>query len=119
MRPPRAPTTVPDLLADLRSARLLPAALLSELSRRWGQGEAAPHARALVEAGPLTAFQAEAVLAGRARRLRLGPYLLLERLGAGGAGRVYKARHRLMGHVVALKVVGRARRRVPQAARSG
>src|SRR5207253_2163580 len=37
----------------------------------------------------------------------LGPYLVLERLGAGGAGQVFKARHQLMQRTVALKVIRR------------
>jgi serine/threonine protein kinase len=37
----------------------------------------------------------------------LGQYDLLEKLGEGGMGQVFKARHRLMNRVVALKVIHR------------
>lgn len=36
----------------------------------------------------------------------IGPYVLQERLDHGGMGRVYKAEHRLMKRVVALKLLG-------------
>jgi serine/threonine protein kinase len=39
---------------------------------------------------------------------QLGQYDLLLKLGEGGMGEVYKARHRLMDRVVALKVINRA-----------
>ncbi|MFM9067644.1 MAG: protein kinase domain-containing protein, partial [Planctomycetota bacterium] len=59
----------------------------------------------LVERGFLTAFQQTALLAGRADSLRIGNYDLLDRLGAGGMGTVYRARHRRMKRIVALKVL--------------
>jgi hypothetical protein len=64
----------------------------------------------LVAAGALTAYQAEQVLAGQGRALHIGPYVLQERLGHGGMGHVYKAEHRWMKRVVALKIVGQVRR---------
>ena len=59
----------------------------------------------LVRRGWLTAFQGRQILAGKADRLILGPYLLLEQLGTGGSGHVFKARHRHMERVVALKLL--------------
>jgi serine/threonine protein kinase len=53
----------------------------------------------------LTAYQVNQLLQGQGDHLTLGPYLLLERLGAGGAGQVFKARHRKMDRLVAVKVL--------------
>ena len=59
----------------------------------------------LVQQNKLTRFQAEAVQYGMVQRLFLGDYILLERIGMGGMGFVYKAKHRFMSRVVALKVL--------------
>lgn len=65
-------------------------------------------ARQLIEAGKLTEYQAAAVLGRRFDELRIGNYEVLDRLGAGGMGTVFKARHRRMKRVVALKVLSKA-----------
>ncbi len=70
---------------------------------RPADGEA--FAAALVRAGKLTPFQAAETLATRGMSLILGDYVLLDRLGAGGMGEVFLARHRHMKRIVALKVV--------------
>ena len=44
---------------------------------------------------------------GRLPELRIGNYVVMSRLGAGGMGTVYKARHRSMNRTVALKVLTR------------
>jgi len=62
-------------------------------------------AAALVSEGLLTPFQAEQLRKGEGRRLNLGQYLLLEELGRGGMGHVYKAVHTIMERVVAVKVI--------------
>ena len=59
----------------------------------------------LVEQGRLTEFQAHRLLVGQANSLVFGRYVLLDTLGIGAMGRVFKARHQLMDRLVAVKVV--------------
>ncbi len=60
-------------------------------------------ARELVRKNMLTKFQAEELWNGNGKTLTLGSYVLMERIGAGGMGQVYKARHRIMDRFVAVK----------------
>jgi serine/threonine protein kinase len=62
-------------------------------------------ARALIEHGLLTRFQAELLLVGRTSGFHLGQYRILDHLGRGGMGRVFKAEHQTMNRVVAIKVL--------------
>src|SRR5262245_53220038 len=62
---------------------------------------------ALVNAGRLTSFQVQEILEGRIKDLVVGKYEILARLGSGGMGTVFKARHRRMKRTVALKVMSK------------
>ena len=62
-------------------------------------------ARLLVEQEILTRFQAERLLVGQTGGFILGQYKILEQIGRGGMGRVYKAEHRTMQRIVALKIL--------------
>jgi serine/threonine protein kinase len=59
----------------------------------------------LVAEGKLTPFQAAEIENGRADRLVLGNYLVLSRLGEGGMGAVFRALHRRMQRLVAIKLI--------------
>jgi serine/threonine protein kinase/tetratricopeptide (TPR) repeat protein len=68
-------------------------------------GGVLPLSRALVKAGKLTAYQAAAVYQKKSRGLVLGNYVILDKLGQGGMGVVFLARHRLSGRLGALKIL--------------
>ncbi|MDB5351023.1 MAG: serine/threonine protein kinase [Planctomycetota bacterium] len=93
-----------ELVSILRELDLVPA---DELDRLASDGPDDPVglARDLVRSGTLTTYQAGALLQGKARGLVIGTYLVLGKLGVGGMGVVFKARHRPSGRIVALKIL--------------
>lgn len=60
----------------------------------------------LVELGHLNRWQADQLIAGRTRFV-LGDYQIIDCIGQGGMGQVFKAVHTLLGRVEAIKVLPR------------
>jgi serine/threonine-protein kinase len=99
-------TSVANFVQSLRQYRLLNAQQLDDLNH---DVRSSPQARALAQQllhrGWLTPFQVNQLLKGRPQDLVLGPYVLIERLGEGGVGHVFKAKHIHMQRTVALKLI--------------
>ena len=72
-------------------------------------------AREMFKRGKLTKFQAQAIFQGKTRGLVVGNYVMLDKLGQGGMGQVYKARHKRMDRVVAIKMLPSTPNRSPEA----
>jgi serine/threonine protein kinase len=72
-------------------------------------------ARLLFQRKKLTKFQIQCIYQGKANGLIVGNYLVLDKIGQGGMGHVYKAQHKLMKRVVALKVLPSAMMKTPEA----
>jgi len=62
-------------------------------------------AKDLVQRNKLSMLQAAAVYQKKSATILFGNYTIVDRIGAGGMGLIYKAKHRITGDIVALKVV--------------
>src|SRR5262245_48174261 len=61
----------------------------------------------LVQARKITPYQAKQLLAGNTRGFFLEKYKILEPIGRGGMGLVFKAQHTMLSRVAAIKVLPR------------
>lgn len=110
--------TAQQFLKLIEQSSLLPQSLLGKLARKLAETpsvkDADGVARWMVEKGHLSVWQAQQLLAGR-NAFYLGRYRLVERIGKGGMGVVFKAQHAVMDRVVALKIMSPSLLRNPRA----
>src|SRR4051812_33074696 len=96
---------VPEISQEHFLAVVLDSGLLTAAELEAGLADAplsdrAKHlARHLLKKGLLTRFQAQQLLAGRSSGFFLGQYRVLELIGQGGMGKVYKAEHMTMSRL--------------------
>ena len=95
-------------LSKLSEVGVLSEEELRSLGQTLSSGENASDPRKLaselVDQGKLTAYQASALLKGQPELL-IDKYLILDLLDAGGMGMVFKAIHRPMNRMVAVKMI--------------
>ncbi len=97
----------PNELVDfLTRNQILSHSHLEALAREWQQYDSATKlADELVTRGWMTKHQYTQIFAGQGDKLVIGPYRLLEPLGEGGMGMVFKGWHPRLDRFVALKLI--------------
>jgi serine/threonine-protein kinase len=81
--------------------------VISDFLKRNPRAEPPALAEFLVSQGLLSPFQAERILTGKTQGLVLGPYVLVDSIGSGSMGQVYKASSKTDNQWYAVKVLPR------------
>ena len=96
---------------DLRRSNLIDRGhldqVINEFLKKQPTAEPPALAQFLVNQGVLSQFQAERLLQGKTQGLVLGPYTLIDALGSGSMGTVYKALSKTDNQWFAVKVLPR------------
>ena len=108
-RPKSTDKLPPDLIPVIRTSGILGERQLAEIKAKVLRGEypldPIALAERLVNDEILTVYQAKRFLNNKPHGLLVGRYIILDRIGSGSMGRVYKAHHQMMDRIVALKII--------------
>ncbi len=103
------PVSLEEFCRQASEIGLLSQSELSHAQDTVGSSASKEAARAfamnLVRQKKVTVYQAQQLYNGNGATLTLGNYLILEKIGQGGMGMVFKALHRRMDRLVAVKVL--------------
>jgi serine/threonine-protein kinase len=107
---PKPTNPVPlDLLPVIRASGVLSDRQFNEIRGKVLRGDlpntSLELAARLVKEKVLTEYQARRFLSNKSHGLIVGRYVILDRIGSGSMGRVYKAHHLMMDRYVALKII--------------
>src|SRR5258708_5100380 len=103
------PIPIDEFVQSLTDTGILPVeevtSIVSSLPEDRGGVDVEKLAKELVRQQKMTRFQASAIVRGQSRGLRFGDYIVLDKIGSGAIGQVFKAENRKTGALVALKLL--------------
>lgn len=107
---PKPSQSIPlDLLPVIRASGVLTDRQFSEIKAKVLRGDypidSVALAERLVKEKLLTEYQTRRFLNNKPHGLLVGRYVIMDRLGSGSMGRVYRAYHHMMARDVALKII--------------
>jgi serine/threonine protein kinase/formylglycine-generating enzyme required for sulfatase activity len=105
----QAPRTIEDFLRCLAASKLMDAGAASQFLQSLPLPERPTDAKAcasvFVSKGKLTAYQARAIYQGKPHGLLIADREILDLIGKGGMGNVYKVRYRRLDRIEAMKLI--------------
>jgi len=113
-RPKKKTGDLDSFISGLRKSGLVPEREIDRLISTASASDVETLMQELVDREILTPYQVRALARGRWKGLVLNEYEIIEKLGKGGMGHVYMARHRKMGRIVCLKVLRSSGRKSPE-----